>query len=269
MDLDQGAPVALVETDFADGVYTITLNDVEHHNTLSRQLVSELVGAIDVVDADPQIRVAVLTNRGSIFCAGADLRERTQSREGDENGASVELSTLLQRFRNSPKPFVGRIAGHCIAGGVGLAAVLDISIAVDSAKFGFSEVRVGVVPATISVVCLPKMKLADAQSAFLRGQRFLAPEAARMGLITTAVAAADLDRELVRVINDLLAGEPRAIALAKQLTTFVPSLTSEEAFLRMTQLINELFESDAAQEGMTAFLEKRPASWVRTLPEEG
>jgi len=260
--------VQLVETDFAHGVLTITLNDEERHNTLSRQLVSELLAAIDLVDADPQIRVAVLTNRGSTFCAGADLRERTSGSEGEEGGASVELSTLLQRFRNSPKPFVGRIAGHCVAGGVGLAAVLDISMALDTATFGFSEVRVGVVPATISVVCLPKMRLADAQSAFLRGNRFLAPEAARMGLITAAVAAEDLDRELATVINDLLAGEPRALALAKQLTTFVPSLSSEEAFLRMTQLINELFVSEAAQEGMTAFLDKRPASWVQSLPDD-
>jgi methylglutaconyl-CoA hydratase len=257
--------MAFVETDVAHGVMTITLCDEEGHNTLSHELVNELLGAIDIVDRDPDIRVAVLTNRGSVFCAGADLNERTSKHE-DDSGASVELSTLLQRLRNSPKPFVGRIAGHCIAGGVGLAAVLDISIAIDTAKFGFTEVRVGVVPATISVVCLPKMRLADAQSAFLRGSRFLAPEAARMGLITKSVPAASLDAELEAVLNDLLAGEPGAIALAKQLTTFVPSLTSEEAFLRMTKLINELFESEAAQEGMTAFLEKRPASWVRTLP---
>jgi methylglutaconyl-CoA hydratase len=260
--------MAFVETDIAHGVMTITLCDEEGRNTLSRRLVSELLGAIDIVDLDPDVRVAVLTNRGPVFCAGADLRGRTSSHE-DEGGASVELSTLLQRFRNSPKPFVGRIAGHCIAGGVGLAAVLDISVAIDSAKFGFTEVRVGVVPATISVVCLPKMRLADAQSAFLRGNRFLAPEAARMGLITRSVPADALDAELVPIINDLLAGEPGAIALAKQLTTFVPSLSSEEAFLRMTKLINELFESEAAQEGMRAFLEKRPASWVRSLPDEG
>jgi enoyl-CoA hydratase/carnithine racemase len=112
------------------------------------------------------------------------------------------------------------------------------------------------------------MKLADAQSAFLRGNRFYAPEAVRMGLITKSVPAGELDAELVTVLNDLLAGEPRALALAKQLTTFVPSLTSEEAFLRMSKLSNELFESEAAHEGMTAYLEKRPASWVRTLPDE-
>jgi methylglutaconyl-CoA hydratase len=260
--------MAFVETDVDHGVMTITLCDEEGHNTLSRQLVSELLGAIDIVDRDPDIRVAVLTNRGSVFCAGADLSERV-SKHDDESGATIELSALLQRVRNSPKPFVGRIAGHCIAGGVGLAAVLDISIAIDTAKFGFTEVRVGVVPATISVVCLPKMKLADAQSAFLRGNRFLAPEAARMGLITKSVPAGELDAELVSVLNDLLAGEPTAIALAKQLTTFVPSLTNEEAFLRMSKLSNELFESEAAREGMTAYLEKRPAAWVRSLPAAG
>jgi methylglutaconyl-CoA hydratase len=144
---------------------------------------------------------------------------------------------------------------------------MDVSVAIDSALFGFTEVRVGVVPAVISVVCLPKMRLADAQSAFLRGNRFPAGEAARMGLINTVVSAAELDAEVLAVVNDLLAGNPHAIAVAKQLTTSPPATSNEEAFERMTVLSNELFESHDAHEGMTAYLEKRPASWVQTMPK--
>jgi methylglutaconyl-CoA hydratase len=155
-----------------------------------------------------------------------------------------------------------------VAGGVGLAAVMDISIAIDSARFGFSEVRLGVAPAIISVVCLPKMRLGDAQSAFLRGDRFSAVEAARMGLINKAVVPGELDREIDAVVNDLLAGEPHALAVAKQLTFTVPAMSEEEAFAWTAQLSAQLFQSNGAREGMTAFLEKRSASWVEKFPRE-
>jgi methylglutaconyl-CoA hydratase len=146
---------------------------------------------------------------------------------------------------------------------------MDISIALDAAMFGFTEVRVGVAPAMISVVCLPKMRLGDARSAFLRGNRFDAIEARRMGLVNDAVPADELDSAVAGVLNDLLAGEPNAIAAAKRLTVVVPSLGTEEAFAWTTRLSAELFTSDEAHEGMSAFLEKRPASWVRRVSNDG
>jgi methylglutaconyl-CoA hydratase len=242
---------------------TITLIDEERRNALSRQLLIELLDAIDVVDNDPDVRVAVVTNSGHVFCAGADLAERTSAPTID--GRTVEISEVFQRIQHSPKPFVGLINGHCVAGGVGLAAVMDISIALDTAIFGFTEVRVGVAPAMISVVCLPKMPLADARSAFLRGNRFSAIDAARMGLINDVAVAGEMDDELDTVLNDLLAGEPTALAAAKRLTVMVPTLSVDAAFEWTTQLSAELFATDGAKEGMTAFLEKRSASWVRSV----
>lgn len=250
-----------VTTASSHGVMTITLSNVEGRNTLSRQLLTELVWAIDGVDQDPEIRAAVLTNLGSVFCAGADLAERSQKVEQRDTSA-ITMAALFQRIQNSPKPFVGRIAGHCIAGGVGLAAVMDISVAIDTAVFGFTEVRVGVVPATISVVCLPKMRQADAQSAFLRGNRFPADEAVRMGLINSSVSPDVLDETVNEILNDLLAGEPHALSVAKRLVTRTAMDSNDEAFAAMAKLSNELFASDAAHEGMTAYLEKRSASWV-------
>jgi methylglutaconyl-CoA hydratase len=255
----------LVTTELAGGVMTITLVDVRGRNTLSRQLLNELAAVIDTVDRDPEIRVAVLTNDGDVFCAGANLAERSSGDSGPDDQSSPSMSTPLLRIQNSPKPFVGRIAGHCVAGGVGLAAVMDISIAIDTALFGFTEVRVGVVPATISVVCLPKMRQADALSAFLRGNRFSAGEAARIGLINKAVSSEVLDDEIRSVVNDLLAGEPHAITVAKRLAKQVSATSNEEAFAKMTSLSDELFSSEGAHEGMTAYLEKRPASWVRRI----
>lgn len=260
--------MAVVETALDGGVLTVTLADEANRNALSAQLTSELAVALDAADADPDVRVVVLTNRGKVFCAGADLNERSSS-VGDAPAAVRRPADLFGRFRRSPKPYVGRIAGHCVAGGMGLAAALDISIATDEAKFGFTEVRVGVAPAVISVVCLPKMSPADASAAFLRGHRFPAAEAARMGLITAAVPDDRLDAEVDAVVADLLAGSPTAIAAAKQLLDRVPAMPVGEAFAWTAELSARLFAGDEAREGMTAFLQKRPAAWVRPTPEQG
>jgi methylglutaconyl-CoA hydratase len=254
--------MSLVEVSLSDHVMTISLNDEVRRNALSDELVTELVEAIDAANADHDVRVVVVRNRGSVFSAGANLRERSSL-----SAPTVTLSELFVRIRNSPKIFVGRISGHCVAGGVGLAAVLDISVAIDTATFGFSEVRVGVAPAIISVVCLPKMRFAAAQSAFLRGHRFAAGEAANAGLITMSVPMEELDHTVREIVNDLLAGEPHALAATKELLHTVPSLPLEEAFAWTSKLSSALFASDTAHEGMAAFLEKRPASWVLRLPE--
>jgi methylglutaconyl-CoA hydratase len=255
--------MSVVEHRVKDGVMTITLNDESRRNALSDELLGELVAAIGAANDDPHVRVVIVTNTGTVFSAGANLRERSST-----SAPAVALSDLFLKIRTSPKIFVGRIAGHCVAGGVGLAAVLDISVAVDTATFGFSEVRIGVAPAIISVVCLPKMRLAAAQSAFLRGQRFGALEAASTGLITMSVPRESLDSTVRDVVNDLLAGEPRALAATKELLHTVPSLSLNEAFAWTSQLSGELFASDEAREGMASFLEKRQASWVQRLPDD-
>jgi len=252
--------MAVVQTDLDGGVLTITLADEANRNALGGQLVAELMDACDAADADPAVRVVVLTNRGTTFCAGANLAERSSG--GDAPAAVRSPAELFGRYRRSPKPYVGRIAGHCVAGGMGLAAAMDISIAVEDVKMGFTEVRIGVAPAVISVACLPKMRPIDATSAFLRGNRFPASEAARMGLITAAVPADRLDDEIGAVVADLLAGSPAAIAAAKQLLDRVPGMATEEAFAWTGELSTRLFTSEEAREGMTAYLEKRPASWV-------
>jgi methylglutaconyl-CoA hydratase len=250
--------MALVETSLSGGVLTVTLADEDGRNALSSALTAELVAALDEADRDPGVRVVVVTNRGRVFCAGANLAERSSS---TAPAVVVNPMELFGRFRRSPKPYVGRIAGHCVAGGMGLAAAMDISIAVEDAMFGFTEVRVGVAPAVISVVCLPKLRRADATSAFLRGNRFPAAEAVRIGLINAAVPAGQLDAEVDAVVADLLAGGPEAIAASKSLLERVPAMPVDEAFAWTAELSARLFQSDEAREGMTAFLEKRRPSW--------
>ena len=253
--------MSLVESSLAGGVLTVTLNDVARRNALSSDLLIELVDVLDAADADDAVRVVVLTNAGSVFCAGANLSEQS-SRTG--GGRTVEMAEVFGRFRRSPKPYVGRIAGHCVAGGMGLAAAMDISVAVEDAKFGFTEVRVGVAPAMISVLCLPKLREADARAAFLRGNRFSGAEAARIGLVNVAVPVEQLDAEVDAIVADLLQGGPNAIAASKRLLAEVPGMGVDEAFAWTQQLSAELFRSDEARAGMGAYLEKRPAPWIPT-----
>ena len=253
----------VVRSETRDGVCTVTLCDTEHRNALGRALIGEMVAAFEAAEADDDVRVIVLTNEGSAFCAGANLSERSSGSTDDAPAAVTSPMDLFGRFARSPKPYVGRIAGHCVAGGMGLAAAMDISIALEDAKFGFTEVRIGVAPAVISVVCLPKMRPADARAAFLRGNRFTAVEAAEMGLINAAVPADRLDDEVDAVVDDLLAASPGGVAASKRLLAGVPQMATDEAFAWTSKLSAELFTTEEAREGMTAFLEKRTPSFAR------
>ena len=245
-----------VDTRFADGVLTITLNDEPKRNALSRALATELVAAMDAAESDANVRVVLLTNAGSVFCAGADLSERLE----DDDGASDPL-VIFSKIRRSAKPYVGKINGHAIAGGLGLAASMDISVAIEPAKFGFSEVRLGLAPAIISVICLPKMRMGEASDAFLRGNRFDATEAARLGLINQAVPSEDLDAAVDAVVADLLEGGPEAIAWSKRMINDIPAMAFDDAMPHAADISARLFSSDEGKEGMASFLEKRPPSW--------
>lgn len=253
-------PATPVRTAVADGVATITLADVEGRNAMTPSLLNGLGDALAEAIDDPETRAVVLTNDGSVFCAGADLKgtDTTPTRYG--------LEELLATVLDSPTPVIGRIAGHCMGGGVGLAAACDISIVADDARFGFTEVRLGVAPAIISVVCLPKMRRADAMELFLSGERVPAARAAEVGLVNRAVAPNDLDEAVRGVIDNVTAGGPAALAAAKDLVNRVPGQDRAEAFTWTAALSAALFASTEAQEGIAAFRERRRAAWVPSPP---
>ena len=253
-----------VKVETRGDVMTATLADLENRNALGLGLVQGLRDALAAANADPAVRALVVTNEGSVFCAGANLKERSgaSARSGSASG-SGGFEDLLHEIQTSETPLVGRIAGHVLGGGNGLAAALDISIAAEDAKFGFTEVRLGVAPAIVSVVCLPKMRPGEAMEAFLRGHRFPASRAAELGLINRAVPAADLDAAVDEVVADLRKGGPRALGMAKRLVHEVPRLSQKEAFEWTTALSSELFRSEEAAEGMAAFLGRRTPSWAR------
>lgn len=242
------------------GVATITLDRPGNRNALSAELVDGLADHLDEAVADDAARVIVLTNAGTTFCAGADLKANTAQ------SPRRTLVDVLTTVLDSPKPVVGRIAGHCMGGGVGLAAACDISVVVDDAKVGFTEVRIGVAPAMISVVCLPKMRRADAAELFLSGERITAARAVEVGLLNRVVPRDDLDAAVDEAVEKIVAGGPLALAAAKRLLREVPDLPRDDAFAMTEVLSAELFASDEAAEGMAAFREKRPAPWVPGAP---
>jgi methylglutaconyl-CoA hydratase len=246
------------------GVLTATLADLENRNALGGALVAGLRDAIRKANEDPAIRAVVVTNEGSTFCAGANLKERSagDSASGQTSPSGGGFVELLQDIQTSPTPIIGRIDGHVVGGGNGLASALDISIAREDVKFGFTEVRLGVIPAIISVVCLPKMRQGEAMEAFLRGNRFPATRAAELGLINRAVPGDQLDAAVEEVLSDLRKGGPNALGLAKNLVYEVPKKSQADAVAWTTELSSRLFAGEEAREGMKAFLEKRPASWA-------
>jgi methylglutaconyl-CoA hydratase len=249
-----------VRLETADGILTVTLAEVESRNALGASVVNGLADAIIQANSDPEIRAVVVTNEGSTFCAGANLKDMSGTTQGAKPKLGFE--ELLGEIQRSPTPILGKIRGHVVGGGNGLAAALDIAIAQDDVKFGFTEVRLGVAPAIISVVCLPKMRHGDAMEAFLRGNRFSASRAAELGLISRAVPADRLDAAVEEVLADLRLGGPEALGYAKRLVYEVPAMGQKEAFTWTAELSGRLFAGEEAAAGMKAFLKREKPPWA-------
>ena len=242
------------------GVAIITLNRPDNKNALSVEMVNSVGDHFETAQNDDEVRVILFTNNGNTFCAGADLKA---NQPGVPQPASRHsFVQILDDIIESPKPVLGRIAGHCTGGGVGFAAALDISIAADDIVIGFTEVRLGVAPAVISVVCLPKLRRADASELFLNGERIPATRAAEVGLINRAVPREQLDAQIMETLEKVVRGGPNALAASKQLVSKVPQMNREDAWEWTAELSQSLFQSTEAQEGIGAFRERRDASWV-------
>ncbi|MEE8600889.1 enoyl-CoA hydratase/isomerase family protein [Euzebya tangerina] len=240
----------------SDGIATMTLDHHPTRNALSGPLVNGLGDGLQAAAEDDDVRVVVLTNAGSTFCAGADLKGSS------DEAPRYDLPELLSLILDHRKPVIGRIAGHCTGGGVGLAAACDISVMTSEATLGFTEVRIGVAPAVISVVCLPKMRQGDALELFLSGEKISAQRAVQVGLINHAVPAAELDDALGSILDKVLRGGPEALAVSKELVRRVPFLNRSAAFEWTLATSSERFGSAEAAEGIAAFREKRDPDWV-------
>jgi methylglutaconyl-CoA hydratase len=244
------------------GVATITLNRPANRNALSEEMVASMLMSLRVAIDDPAARVIVLTGNGPVFCAGADLKERRTVAPGSDGGPPTFVQ-IFEEIQGASKPVVAKLNGSALAGGLGLCCSCDIVIAPDTAMFGFTEVRIGVAPAIISVVCLPRLRHADAAELFLTGERIGAAEALRVGLINRCVPADQVEATTNELVGRLLLGGPAAVAATKKLLRDVPQIaTQKEAFSVMSKLSGQLFASTEAAEGMAAFAQKRKPSWA-------
>lgn len=242
---------------------TLTLDSPHNRNALSVRLLSELMAGLTGTQADPAVRAVVLTGTGSTFCSGVDLTERLHP---PDEPPPVTLPAVLSALAAIPFPVVARVNGHVRAGGVGIVAACDFAAAAAAATFAFTEVRVGVAPAVIAVPVLRRMGRRAFERYALTGDTFGAEEAAASGLLTAAVADGEaLDGWVAEVVGALLRSSPEAVAATKGLADLVAQ-PWDEALAAAGVLSDRLFASDGAREGMAAFLEKRPPSWVAEWP---
>ncbi|MFJ9733090.1 enoyl-CoA hydratase family protein [Streptomyces sp. NPDC101169] len=241
----------LVSRTRARAVETLSLDATATRNALSAALVDALSGALADCAEDPGVRAVVLTHTGTTFCAGADLRDPPHP---------DALVGLLRQIVELPRPVVARVTGHVRAGGLGLLAACDITAAATTATFAFTEVRIGVAPAVISLPVMPRADPRALARYYLTGERFGPAEAVRLGLLTAA--ADDVDEALAPVLDGLRRSSPQALAETKRLLTARVLETFDREAAALTALSARLFSSPEAREGMTAFLERRDAAWV-------
>ncbi|UCD16622.1 MAG: enoyl-CoA hydratase/isomerase family protein [Candidatus Zixiibacteriota bacterium] len=254
-----------ISCEIRDRVAHIRFCRPEVHNAFNDTVIYEMTDLFSELDRDAMLRVVVLTGEGKSFCSGADLNwmKRVITQSFEENlKESTALANLFARIYHFRRPVIGRINGAAIGGGVGFVAVCDVAIAAESAKFSFSEVKIGLVPACIGPYVVKKVGEGKAREFFITGERMNGLKAFEAGLVNRCVP----DDQLDDAINDLLAmiksSGPEAIAVAKDLVSSVPNM-SEDEYKRFTaEMIARLRISEEGQEGMSAFLQKRKPKWI-------
>ncbi len=243
----------LVHCTIDSGVATITLDSLTNRNALSRQLLADLNEALDQA-AESAVRAVVLTHAGPVFCSGADLKERAMGGQ-DAQAAGNPMANVFERLGTLAAPTIAAVSGPVRAGGVGLMAACDLVVVNSAVTFAFTEVRIGVAPAIISVPILARCGWTKLAAPFLTGEAFDATAANDMGLITHVTD--DVAGTVATLVKGILSGAPNAVAVTKRLLRQPVATMSE-----MTALSEALFHSDEAAEGMRAFAEKRLPSWA-------
>ena len=242
----------------------VALNRPDVRNAFNEQVIAELTEWSQATAADPSVRCAVLSGVGKVFCAGADLTwmSRMVSYTREENVRDAQgLARMFSALDTLPVPLIGRVHGAALGGGSGLAAVCDIVVADETATFGFTEVKLGILPAVISPYALAKIGRSAARELFLTGMRFNAHRAREIGLVHAVVPLGELDATVGEYVAQVLGAGPEGIAAAKALIPQVWSRPTAAAMEITAEAIAERRVSREGQEGMRAFLEKRKATW--------
>lgn len=249
------------------GVATVTLNRPEIHNAFDDQLIAELTKIFQQVAQDDNIRVMVLASNGKSFCAGADLNwmKRMAQYSYEQNLAdATSLANMFQTLNTLPKPTIARVQGAAFGGAVGLVACCDIAIGSKLSKFCLSEVKLGLIPATISPYVIEAIGARAARRYFMTAEVFSSRRARRLGLLSEAVTEEELDPTIEDLIVPILKNGPQAVAAAKKIVLDIKHLGAGEALIEQTSAsIAAIRVSDEGQEGLSAFLDKRRPNWLK------
>ncbi|MGR3291169.1 MAG: crotonase/enoyl-CoA hydratase family protein, partial [Paracoccaceae bacterium] len=247
------------------GIATLTLDRSQKHNALSQQMIDELLQAAMMLGGDPDVRVVILTGAGESFCAGGDLnwmRDQINADDAARMRAAKSIAMMLKALNTLPKPLIGRLQAGAFGGGIGLACICDVAIADKTARFGLTETRLGLIPATIGPYVLARMGEANARRVFMSSRVFGAAEAQELRIITRAVPAGELDRAIEAEIAPYLDCSPNAVAAAKKLARSLGPTIDEAVINASIDALIARWNSDDAAEGISAFLEKRRPSWA-------
>lgn len=257
--------MALVRIDADErGVATLWMTRADKHNALSAALIDALHGAIDRLGGDPSVRAVVLAGEGRSFCAGGDLgwmREQMQANAAQRAAEARRLADMLGAINACPKPVIARVHGNAFGGGIGMACVCDVAIAGEGARFGFTETRLGLIPATIGPYVLARMGEAAARRVFMSARLFEAEEARALGIIARAVPREALDAAVEAEVAPYLSCAPGAVAEAKALALQLGSAPDTAAVEASVAALVRRWESREAEQGIAAFFAKERPAW--------
>jgi methylglutaconyl-CoA hydratase len=261
-----------ISFEVAKGVAHIELNRPEVRNAFNETMIAELTQAFGQCSTQGAIRAVVLGARGKAFCAGADLnwmKRMAAFTEAENRSDALGLAHMLEALYTVPKPVIARVNGDCYAGGMGLVAACDIAVAVAEANFCLSEVKLGLIPATISPYVLEAIGVSAARRYFLTAERFSAAQARHIGLIHEVVEAGSLDATVAALVAGLLMNSPHAMREAKRLIRDVAGRPIDALLITDTaERIALIRASSEGREGVNAFLEKRNPTWLSDVPGE-
>jgi len=253
-----------VETD-ARGVATLTLARAEKHNALSGEMIAEITAAAQALGAEDAVRVVVLAAEGKSFCAGGDLGWMRAQMAADAATRAAEarkLAEMLEALNSLPKPLIGQVQGNAFGGGVGMACVCDVTIGVETARFGLETLWLGLIPATIGPHVIARMGVAMARRVFMSARLFDADEAVTLGVLARAVPAAELEAAVAAEVAPYLACAPGAVAEAKALARSLGPRIDPQVIDASIAALVARWESAEAAEGIAAFFDKRAPDWT-------
>ena len=248
------------------GVATLTLKRAEKHNAMNAQMISELTTAAQLISDDAHVRVMVLRAEGASFCAGGDLgwmKEQMAATAQERANGARELATMLGALNTLPKPLIGRIQGQAFGGGIGMMSVCDITVGIPDCKFGLTETRLGLIPATISPYVIKRIGEANARRSMMSAKIFDSNLAGEMGLLTKIVPSCDLDAAIEDELEPFLQTAPRAVEKTKRLIRQQGGEISQAQIEASIAALVEAWEDPEATQGISAFFAKEKAPWAR------